>query len=101
VYAFVQDVPIGTDLYWKIIDGLGGEPLSGQLLHLCLRRSDGGLRYIDVWASREACDTAFDERIHHAVDAAFGGNRPPSEPTRDVMDLVHATGSMLDREVRS
>lgn len=80
MYAFAQDVPIGTDIYWKIIDGLGTEAMPGQLLHLCIRRADGGLRYIDVWATREACDTAFDERIHPAVDAAFGGNRPATEP---------------------
>lgn len=101
MYAFVQDVPIGTDLYWKIIDGLGAEPLPGQLLHLCLRRSDGGLRYVDVWASQEACDKAFDDRIHPAVDAAFGGDRPATEPTREVLEIVHAIGSLLDREVRS
>jgi hypothetical protein len=101
MYAFVQDVPIGTDLYWKIIDQLNGEPLAGQLLHLCVRRPDGGLRYIDVWASREACDKAFDERIHSAVDAAFDGNRPGTEPTREELEILHATGALLDREVRS
>jgi hypothetical protein len=101
MYAFVQDVPIGTELYWKIIDGMGREPLPGQLMHLCVRRADGGLRYIDVWASQEACDRAFDERIHAAVDGAFGGKRPATEPTREVLEIVHATGALLDREVRS
>lgn len=101
MYAFVQDVPIGIETYWRIIDGLGGEPLPDQLLHLCIRRADGGLRYIDVWGSREACDKAFDERIHPAVDKAFGGNRPATEPTREVLEIVHATGALLDREVRS
>ena len=41
VYAYVQDVPIGEELYRKIIDELGPEPLAGSLMHLCVRRSDG------------------------------------------------------------
>ncbi|HWO64203.1 MAG TPA: hypothetical protein VNO31_29645, partial [Umezawaea sp.] len=73
VYAYVQDVPIGDELYRKVIDELGPEPLAGSLMHLCVRRPDGGLRYIDVWESEEACARAFDERIHPAVDTAFGG----------------------------
>jgi hypothetical protein len=100
VYAFVQDVPIGEDTYRKIIDLLGPEPLAGSLLHLCVRREDGGLRYIDVWESEEACTRAFDERIHPAVDAAFGGDRPAQEPTVERLDVVHATGVLLDPSPR-
>ncbi|MDT4977945.1 MAG: hypothetical protein QOG98_3703, partial [Pseudonocardiales bacterium] len=44
VYAYTQDVPIGMDLYNKIIAELGPAPLAGSLLHLCVRRADGGLR---------------------------------------------------------
>jgi len=95
VYAFTQDVPIGTDLYERIIAELGPEPLAGSLLHLCVRRPEGGLRYIDVWESEQACQRAFDERIHPAVDAAFGGHRPAGEPTTDHLDVVHATGALL------
>ena len=43
VYAYIQDVPIGEDLYRKVIDALGPEPLAGLLLHLCLREPDGKL----------------------------------------------------------
>jgi|SRR5689334_20489434 len=95
VYAYVQDVPIGEELYRKIIDELGPEPLAGSLMHLCVRRSDGGLRYIDVWESEEACERAFDERIHPAVDTAFGGQRPGSEPVVERLEVLHATGSLL------
>ena len=95
VYAFIQDVPIGDDLYRKIIDELGPEPVAGSLLHLCVRRPDGGLRYVEVWESEAACARAFDERIHPAVDAAFGGNRPSVEPTVERMEVLHATGSLL------
>ena len=35
----------------------------------------------DVWEDEASCARAFDERIHAAVDAAFGGARPGTEPT--------------------
>ena len=96
VYAYIQDVPIGEELYRRIIDNLGPEPLPGQLLHLCLREPGGRLRYIDVWESEAACERVFDERIHPAVDAAFGGSRPGTEPTVQRLDVLHATGSVLE-----
>jgi hypothetical protein len=97
VYAFTQDVPIDADTYRKIIEMLGPEPLAGNLLHLCVRRPDGGLRYIDVWESEQACAKAFDERIHPAVDAAFGGQRPATEPTVQRLDVLDARGSLLSQ----
>jgi hypothetical protein len=95
VYAFIQDVPIGEDLYRKIIAELGPEPLPGQLLHLCVRQPDGQLRYIDVWESERACERAFEERIHPAVNAAFGGSRPEGEPVLHRLDVLHADGALL------
>jgi hypothetical protein len=95
VYAFTQDVPIDEALYRRIMEQLGPEPLAGQVLHLCVRRPDGGLRYIDVWESEEACARAFDERIHPAVDAAFGGTRPGAEPRVDRLEVIDAQGALL------
>lgn len=97
VYAFIQDVPIGEELYRKIIAELGPEPMAGSLLHLCVRQPDGTLRYIDVWDSEEACARAFEERIHPAVDAAFGGHRPTGEPTVQRLDVLHAGGALLQQ----
>ena len=96
VYAFIQDVPIGEDVYRRIVDKIGPEPIAGQLLHLCVREADGRLRYIDVWESEEACRQAFDERIHPGVDAAFGGSRPAREPEVHRLDVLHATGALLE-----
>jgi hypothetical protein len=96
VYAYIQDVPIGEELYRKIIAELGPEPLAGSLLHLCVRQPDGRLRYIDVWESEQACERAFEERIHPAVDAAFGGSRPDGEPVVQRLDVVHVTGAVLE-----
>jgi len=95
VYAYTQDVPIDADVYQQIIDTLGSEPIAGSLLHLCVRRADGGLRYLDVWESEEACARAFEERIHPAVDAAFGGARPAGEPVVHRLDVLHASGALL------
>jgi hypothetical protein len=96
VYAYIQDVPIGEELYRRIIEKIGPEPLAGGLLHLCVREPDGRLRYIDVWESEDACTRAFDQRIHPAVDAAFGGERPSSEPEVHRLDVLHASGALLD-----
>ena len=96
VYAFIQDVPIGEDLYRRIIDSLGPEPMAGQLVHLCVRQPDGTLRYIDVWESEDACTRAFEDRIHPAVDAAFGGNRPAGEPEVHRLDVLRAGGALLE-----
>lgn len=97
VYAYIQDVPIGESLYRKIIAEIGTETLVGQLLHLCVREPGGKLRYIDVWESEQACEQAFEQRIHPAVDAAFGGNRPADEPTVNRLDVLHATGALLEQ----
>ena len=80
---------------------LGPEPLAGLLLHLCVHTPEGGLRYIDVWESEERCARAFDERVHPAVDRAFGGARPPGEPIRHRLEVVHAAGSLLPDPVVS
>ncbi len=93
MYAFTQDVPIDEAFYRKITDGFGDEPMAGSVLHLCVRLPAGGLRYIDVWESEEACTKAFEDRIHPAVDAAFGGSRPGIEPTFEVLDVIDASGS--------
>jgi hypothetical protein len=90
MHAFTQDVPIGEDLYRKIAENLGSEPMEGLIVHLVVRRDDGLLRYIDVWESKEACDAVFEKRIHPAVFAAFkeAKFRPAGEPRRDNLDVV-------------
>jgi hypothetical protein len=93
VYAFTQDVPIDRAAYERIRQAVGEEPIDGQLIHLCVQRADGSLYYIDVWESKQKCAQAFEERIHPAVDQAFGGVRPTTEPTVEVLDVIDVTGS--------
>jgi len=90
MHGFTQDVPIDETLYKKIAANLGSEPMEGLIVHLVVRRSDGLLRYIDVWESEAACNAVFEQRIHPAVLAAFkeAKFRPSSEPRRDSLDVV-------------
>jgi hypothetical protein len=90
MYAYIQDVPIGEDLYHKIRERLGHAPLPGLIVHVVLRREDGLLRYVDVWESRAACDAAFAEHIHPAVYAVFqeAKFRPAGEPGRQELAAV-------------
>ncbi len=92
VHAFTQDVPIDLATYERVIEAMGPEPLAGSLVHLCVRREDGGLRYIDVWESAEACARAFDERIHPAVGAVLAANRPAEEPASTPLEVLHMSG---------
>lgn len=96
-YTYVQDVPIDEGVYRQIIDRIGDRPVAGCLLHLCVRQSDGGLRYLDIWESEEACTRAFDERIHPAVYSVFKeiGFRPDGEPGVERLELLDASGSMV------
>jgi hypothetical protein len=94
VYAFTQDVPIDAEFYGRITAALGDAPMDGLLIHLAVEKPEGGLRYIDVWESEEQCALAFKERVHPAVDAAFGGARPPVEPTTDVLKVIDVRGAV-------
>jgi hypothetical protein len=93
-YAYEQDVPIGEDVYRKIAARLGDRPLDGLISHLVIKKSDGTLRYVDVWESREKCDLAFEQRIHPAVFATFKevGFKPHGEPTRRELDVLEIRG---------
>lgn len=96
MYAFSQDVPIEEGIYRRISEKIGSQPLEGQLLHLVVRRPEGGLRYIDVWESREAFSRAVDEFIHPAVHSTLAeiGIRPQGEPASTELDVVDVLGHL-------
>ena len=97
-YVFTQDVPIDATFYRRITDGLGPDTPDGLILHLAVEKPAGGLRYIDVWESQEACDRFTDDRRHPVVHGLlreiFGGELP-AEPQRTELPVVHAWGSAL------
>ena len=90
MYAYLQQVPICPDVYAKVKARLGSEPPAGLVVHLALSKPDGGLTYVDVWESREACDRGFEERIHPAVVDGFEeiGSQPDGEPRREELKLI-------------
>lgn len=89
-YAYEQPVPITAEMYAKIRERLGSEPLAGLVVHLVVRGPEGAIRYIDVWTSKEACERAFRDRIHPVVQAVFAEQnfRPNGEPTRHPIDVI-------------
>jgi hypothetical protein len=89
MYAFTQDLPITTDVYDRIIEGIGTVPPSGCIVHAVLK-IEGGLRYVDIWESRDACDRFLAERVHPVLQAAFNaaGTTLPPEPARNEFELV-------------
>lgn len=94
-YAFTQNVPIDAAFYQRIADGLGSEVPPGLIIHLAVERPEGGLRYTDIWESREACDRFTEERLHpvvHGLLAEIFGQNMPDEPERTEARVVHVWG---------
>lgn len=89
-YAYTQDVPINWSIYEQIRGELGWETPPGLITHLVIELPEGGLRYVDVWETKEDCDAFFRDRVHPAVDrvlARAGRSRqqvgePCSSPIR-------------------
>lgn len=92
VFAWTQDLPIDETDYAWILDRLSTRRMEGLILHLVVR-TETGLRYTDVWESREACDKAFEEVVHPAVHAmlAESGRLQMPEPVRTELDVVDVT----------
>ena len=90
-YAFTYDVPIGPETYARIKDGLGPERPDGLIVHLAWR-TESGLRYVDVWQSKDQFEAFVENRLHpvmHPILQEMLGFVPP-EPARTVLDLVDA-----------
>ncbi|MFI6601785.1 hypothetical protein ACIBHX_36530 [Nonomuraea sp. NPDC050536] len=81
-FAFTYDVPIGRDVYQRLVRDLGPEFPPGMILHLA-HEIPGGLRYFDVWESKEAHADFVENRLHPVVDRIVTetlGFRPPEPP---------------------
>ena len=89
-YAFVQDVPITPEVYRQLMAEIGDERPQGLVVHV-VARTETGLRYLDVWESKEAWERFRDARVHPALDKVFKriGFQPPSaEPPMQELDVV-------------
>jgi hypothetical protein len=70
-YAFVQDVPADEAIYRRIKELLPSATPTGLVTHIAVKR-EGGLRYIDVWESKQAWDTFRDEHLEPVVGKVLG-----------------------------
>ena len=91
MYAFTQDVPIDVATHERIMEEIGPEVPEGLVAHVVSVRPEGGLRYLDVWTSKEACERFVEARLHPVVHAmlaqVFGDDLPP-EPARELVEVV-------------
>lgn len=89
-YAFVQDVPIGLDVYDEIVAGLGNQPPEGLIVHVAQVMEDGHLRYLDVWESEAAWERFVEERLHPVVGPVLARHqiRPDREPPRRPAEIA-------------
>jgi hypothetical protein len=90
-YAFTYDVPINAEIYARIKDGVGPERPPGLIAHLAWR-IEGGLRYVDVWQSKDDQEAFEENRLHPVVHPLLQdmlGFVPP-EPPRTALDVIDA-----------
>ncbi|MGC1286678.1 MAG: hypothetical protein WA895_27500, partial [Streptosporangiaceae bacterium] len=83
------DVPITTEIYARIKEGLGPERPPGLIAHLTLQIEDG-LRYIDVWHSKDDFEVFAESRLHPVVHPILQGmlGFVPPEPSHTMLDVV-------------
>ena len=88
-YAFTYDVPITIEIYARIKEGLGPERPPGLIAHLTLQ-IENGLRYIDVWQSKDDFEVFAESRLHPVVHPILEGmlGFVPPEPSHTMLDVV-------------
>lgn len=70
------------------------DPPEGLILHTASPRDGGGLKIVDVWESREACERFQNERIRPAVEQVLseqGEEMPDSPPPQEILEVERLT----------
>src|SRR6266851_491899 len=65
-YAFTYEVPINAEIYARIKEGIGPERAPGLIAHLAYR-TETGLRYVDVWETKDDFEAFEHDRLHPVV----------------------------------
>lgn len=88
-HAFYMDVPITMEIYQRIRAEFGEETPQGLIVHVVFQ-CEQGLRYLEVWESKEDWDRFEEERLHPAVDRIFqrAGRERPAEPDRQFINVT-------------
>jgi hypothetical protein len=92
MYAFVHDVPANATMYRQIREKIGDETPKGLISHVAFTR-EGGLRYVDVWETKQDWERFQAERAEPAVDAVLAGYgiaHDHSLVTFDEVDVIDA-----------
>jgi hypothetical protein len=78
-YVFTLDVPANEELYAEIRAELPATPPPGLISHVVVP-GEAGLRYIDVWSTRESWEEARDAVLEPAVGRVLACHGlPPDE----------------------
>jgi hypothetical protein len=88
-YAFIQDVPANEEMYAKVRALLPSEA-PGLVAHVVIKR-EGGLRYVDVWASEAAWEQFRVAHVEPAVDevlASYGIPHDHSLVTTEAVEVI-------------
>jgi len=89
-YSVIQDVPANDEMYAQIKAKLGDEAPDGLIVHVVVRR-DGGLRYVDVWASEEQYRDFMDGTVEPVVGEVLAGYGLPHDHslvTTEEVDVI-------------
>jgi hypothetical protein len=91
-FAYIQDLPITTEHYDRLMDEMGRDAPDGLIAHV-VAKTDGGLRYVDVWETEQHWKTFHVETIEPALDRVYAGmERPGANEMRievlDVYDVI-------------
>lgn len=78
-YAFIQDVPASERIYREVRAGLGQEPPKGLISHVAIKRREGGLRYVDVWATQADWERFRDQVAEPTVGAVLASHGIPHD----------------------
>jgi hypothetical protein len=86
-YALLYDVPADEQMYRQVKAAIGDEQPKGLVVHVVVQ-TDGGLRHIGVWDSKEDWQRFHDERVEPAVHTVLTGlgftELPPDPPVQEL-----------------
>jgi hypothetical protein len=97
-YTFSYDAPGNPAMYRRVSDQIGSVRPPGLLVQV-VTTTEGGLRHLNVWESREQWEVFRDNHVFPAVAAVLeqlgvpAPTEPPVEHTLDLVDLIQTVNS--------
>jgi hypothetical protein len=91
-YAFFYDVPGDEEMYRLVQARIGESAADGLVVHV-VTTTEGGLRHLNVWQSKEHWQRYQRERVAPAVSAVLAAagisvqGAPPAEQELQLIDI--------------